>query len=206
MGSGAKPPDGDERLDETLDGLVQASLAGDKDAFRRLVESRRELVFRVAWQRLGNAEDAKAVTQAVFIRLWRHLHRYDRSRKFDTWLYQVTVNAAIDHRRRERRRATETEFDETFHAPAASDTAERDVQAREVHRIMTELAGELTEKQRDAFLLREVEGLPTAEVAEALGSTESTVRNHVFQARRILRRALLERYPEYARGAGEEES
>ena len=65
--------------------------------------------------------------------------------------------------------------------------------------VAGELAGDLTEKQRTIFLLREVEGLPSKEVAEITGCRESTVRNHLFNARRVLRQAVLERYPEYAR-------
>ena len=65
--------------------------------------------------------------------------------------------------------------------------------------IFRELAAELTEKQRTVFVLREVEGLPSKEVAEVLGCRESTVRNHLFNARKYLRRAIVERYPEYAR-------
>ena len=71
----------------------------------------------------------------------------------------------------------------------------------EVERIFVELAAELTEKQRLIFLLRETEGLASAEVAEIAGCEESTVRNHLFNARKILRQKLVERYPEYARHA-----
>jgi RNA polymerase sigma-70 factor (ECF subfamily) len=64
--------------------------------------------------------------------------------------------------------------------------------------IFHELAAELTEKQRAVFLLREVEGMSSQEVADVVGCRESTVRNHLFNARKILRRELVARYPEYA--------
>ena len=171
---------------------------------------KRQLVFRTAFQQLGNGEDARTVAQGVFIRLWQKLDRYDPARRFDTWLYRLTVNAAIDHHRRRRARAIEVEFDEAFEPPATASAAndgERALQLREVQRVLDELAGELTEKQRTAFLLREVEGVPTAEVASVLRTTESTVRNHVFQARKLLREALAQRFPEYLpRGPREEGS
>jgi RNA polymerase sigma factor (sigma-70 family) len=66
-----------------------------------------------------------------------------------------------------------------------------------VRRIFAELAVKLTPAQRTAFVLREVEGLATAEVAQVMGCTEATVRNHVFQARATLRKELTARYPEY---------
>ncbi len=77
---------------------------------------------------------------------------------------------------------------------------------KEVETILDELTAELSERQRAVFLLREVEGLASPEVARILGCKSSTVRNHLFAARRILRRELARRYPEYAgpTAAGEE--
>lgn len=198
------------RPDESVvNGWIEASLAGDQAAFGRLVQAKQALVFRAAWNRLGDAEEARAVSQAVFVRLWKNLDRYDRSRRFDTWLYRLTVNAAIDHHRRAVARPGQTGFDELFECTPArvegGDTeAERELETAEIGRILHELTALLTDKQRQAFLLREIEGLPTGEVAEVLQTSESTVRNHVFQARKLLREELLSRYPEYARHLGGE--
>jgi RNA polymerase sigma-70 factor (ECF subfamily) len=75
-----------------------------------------------------------------------------------------------------------------------------ELQHREVTGIFQELASGLTARQRVAFLLREVEGLSSQEVASILGCRQSTVRNHLFNARRYLRRELASRFPEYAPG------
>lgn len=185
-----------------IEALVARSREGERAAFDELVRRRRDLVFRVAFQQVRDPEAAKSVTQAVFVQLWRKLDRYDPSRRFDTWLHQVTVNAAIDHHRRGARRRRESSLDEALQLPDAAGAdgpaAERRMRSLEVARILHELTRELPERQRAAFLLREAEGLTSAEVAEALGTSESTVRNHVLQARRTLRAALVERYPEYA--------
>lgn len=183
----------DEEQRRTL-ALIRASRSGDEDAFRQLVESKRDKVYRIAYNHLGRPDDARQVAQAVFVRLWRSLDRYDDARPFDTWLHQVTVNASIDHHRRSKARAAERPLDE---AMTMARPAEDPVEAAEVGRILEELVALLSEKQRMAFLLREVERLPTSEVAAALGTTESTVRNHVFQARRILREEMARRHPEY---------
>jgi RNA polymerase sigma-70 factor (ECF subfamily) len=193
------------RPDEAqVDAWIALSLQGDQEAFGRLVEAKQALVLRAAWNRLGDREAARSVAQAVFVRLWQNLDRFDRSRRFDTWLYRLTVNAAIDHHRRAAARPGQTGFDELFEATAATvaggeTEAERDFETAEIGRVLHELTALLTDKQRQAFLLREVEGLPTGEVAEILETSESTIRNHVFQARKLLRRELLQRYPEYAR-------
>mgnify|MGYP000657411584 CR=1 FL=1 len=109
--------------DEQVRSLVKAAKAGDEDAFRRLVELKRDKVYRVAYHHLGRPDDARQVAQAVFVRLWRHLDRYDEARPFDTWLYPVTANAAIDHHRRQKVRAPERPLDED--RPTAFDAAAR---------------------------------------------------------------------------------
>jgi RNA polymerase sigma-70 factor (ECF subfamily) len=186
---------------EAVASLVRAALGGDQDAFRQLVERKRDLVFRVAHHHLGNVDDAREVAQGVFVRVWRNLHSYDPSRAFDTWLYQVTANAAIDHHRRKKARPVETSFDDVrLQAGEATGRPPLDsLEVAELGRVLHEVSGVLGERQRLAFYMREVEGLPTRDVAAALGTTESTVRNHVFQARKLLREALRQRYPEYAR-------
>jgi len=72
-----------------------------------------------------------------------------------------------------------------------------ELREQEVSAIFQELAASLTEKQRAIFLLREVEGLGSPEVAEIVGCQQSTVRNHLFNARKLLKQKLRERYPEY---------
>jgi len=191
----------DEEQRETVR-LVRLARAGDQDAFRQLVERKRDRVFRVAWQHLGNADDARTVAQGVFVRLWQNLDKYDETRAFDTWLYQVTAHAAIDHHRRRKARPAEAPLDDALHAAAA---AADPVETSELRRVLHSLVGELSEKMRLAFLMREVEGLSTAEVAEALGTTQSTVRNHVFTARKLLREAIETRYPELGRSMGSQD-
>src|SRR5262245_54094117 len=84
------------RDDEDLRDLIRAAADGDRRAFEDLVLRKRERVVRTAFQIVGDIEDARDVAQAVFLRLWRTLQRFDLERRFDTWLYRITVNAAID--------------------------------------------------------------------------------------------------------------
>src|SRR5262245_65761742 len=84
------------RDDEDLNDLIRAAAGGDRRAFEDLVLRKRERVVRTAYQITGDLEDARDVAQSVFLRLWRVLQRFDLQRKFDTWLYRITVNAAID--------------------------------------------------------------------------------------------------------------
>lgn len=201
--------------------LVERAAAGDLDAFTALVDTRRERVFWIAYHIVSDAELARDVAQEVFLRLYRVLRRFRRGGRFDAWLYRITLHLAIDALRKERPHRQAASLDDLLEgaAPAgepgtgagsgpgpggpmgagagAGGGPSAALYRREVRRIFQELAGCLGRKQRAAFILREIEGLPTAEVAAILGTTESTVRNHILQARRLLQEGLRARYPEY---------
>jgi len=181
--------------------LIRAAVAGDTRAFEDLVVRKREQVVRTAYQVIGDLEDARDVAQRVFLRLWKILDRFDPRRRFDTWVYRITVNAAIDHlRSRGARPAPQPLPDDEsrLESSAALDGpgAERALDLSELQRAFHRLAARLAPKQRAAFVLRELEGRETAEVARILNVRQSTVRNHLLQARRALRAGLEREYPE----------
>lgn len=177
--------------------LAAAARGGDELAFAELVRRHQAGVRRCASRVLGDEEEARDVAQLAFVRAWENLPRYDATWSFSTWLYRIATNIAIDVLRardsRERTHASHLRLvTDRVGASAPRELAEQEVQA-----IFAELARGLTPNQRVAFLYREVEGMPTAEVAKILGCSEATVRNHVFQARAVLRQELARRYPEY---------
>jgi len=185
------------RDDEDLTDLIRAAAGGDRRAFEDLVLTKRERVVRTAFQITGNLEDAKDVAQGVFLRLWRVLQRFDLTKRFDTWLYRITVNAAIDHvRERGPKGFLQALPDDA--GERLRDTSrgpEELLDLNELQGAFLRLAARLAPKQRASFVLKEIEGLDTAEVARILGVTESTVRNHLLQARRVLREGLERDYP-----------
>ena len=184
--------------DSAIGDWIRAAAAGDREAFGALVRATRAQVVRTAFQITGDMEDAKDVAQGVFLRLWKVLRRYDPGRRFDTWLYRITVNAAIDHLRERGPRGILQPLPEDpaalGAAPAPDQGTTLDLAA--LQRAFLRLAAGLAPKQRAVFVLREIEGRDTAEIAEILGITESTVRNHLHQARKILRRGIERDYPE----------
>jgi RNA polymerase sigma-70 factor, ECF subfamily len=183
--------------------LIRAAAAGDRKAFEVLVRLKRERVVRTAWQVTGDLEDARDVAQGVFLRLWRSLDRFEAGRRFDTWLYRMTVNAAIDHLRSRGPRGVLQPFpagrQETWRATPGADDAVAIEQLREAFRT---LAARLAPRQRAAFVLKEIEGLEIADVARILGIADSTVRNLLLQARRALRIGLERDYPSLVPGRG----
>jgi RNA polymerase sigma-70 factor (ECF subfamily) len=184
-------------MDDRAD--VEAALAGDDDAFARLVRRHSGGLHRTVARILGDESEAWDVVQLAFVRAWQRLDRYNPRWSFATWLYRIGTNLAIDFirsrssRERAHRAGTEHRLRVVGESKPASELAE----SGEVDWLLSQLVDSLTPQQRSAFVLREVEGMDTAEVAEVLGCSATTVRNHVFQARKVLRRELEARFPEY---------
>lgn len=184
--------------------LVRKAALGDEAAFETLVRRKRERVYWIAYRIIGSKDDALEIAQATFVRLWRSLDKFDPAQNFDTWLYRVTVNLAIDHyRSRSSARATVSLDDHEGDSPGephpdpGAENPFAAVAGSELSRIFETLAARLGEKQRAVFVLSQIEGIPTEEIAQIMGITPSTVRNHLFQARRALQEGIRKHYPEY---------
>jgi RNA polymerase sigma-70 factor (ECF subfamily) len=174
---------------------IRAAAEGDREAFDELVRLKRERVVRTAYQVTGDLEDARDVAQWVFLRLWKILPRFDPKRRFDTWLYRITVNAAIDMIRTRAPKGAIQPLPDDPADLAVEDGPERALDLGQLQTVFSHLAARLAPKQRAAFVLREIEGLKTGEVAGILGVRESTVRNHLHQARRLMRGWIEREYP-----------
>lgn len=189
-----REPVRDDRDDREL---AAAARHGDEAAFAQLVRRHQVGIRRCAQRILGDAEEARDVAQLAFVRAWQKLSRYDPKWSFSTWLYRIATNLAIDMLRSRDSRDRSHAGHLRLVGDAVAPTAPGDVAENEVQQIFLELAEGLSPSQRMAFVLREVEGRPTTEVAEVMGCSEATVRNHIFQARSVLRKELAARYPEY---------
>jgi len=188
--------------------LIRLAAEGDLEAFERLVERKRERVFWIACHIVGDRELARDVAQEVFLRLYRVIRRFRSGGPFDAWLHRITTNLSIDLLRRERPHRDTAALEDVPEAAGGPPSARAGGQEspagdalrrREIRRIFATLSALLSRKQRLAFVLREIEGLSTGEVADIMETRESTVRNHVLQARRTLQEELRRRYPEYCR-------
>ena len=183
--------------------LAIRARSGDMVSFETLVVRKTPAVVSLARRIVGNGEDARDVAQMVFLRVWNEVHRYDECFSLNTWLYRIATNLSIDFLRSSRSR--ERAHGATLHLVrereerTASD-ATRVAEDAELARLFESVSGRLSEKQKAAFVLKEMEELETSEIADILGCGESTVRNHLFNARKILRREIGRLYPEFVRG------
>jgi RNA polymerase sigma-70 factor (ECF subfamily) len=132
------------------------------------------------------------VAQEVFLRVFRFLGGFKPGNPFAGWVYRIAVNAVHDYRSRlGRRRRDEAEWMPGLEDLAAdSSRPERRDQEIDLRRQLEAALNVLSERERAVFVLRELEGLSTREVARSLGITGVTVRRHLGRARRSLQRAL----------------
>jgi RNA polymerase sigma-70 factor, ECF subfamily len=178
--------------------LVSWARGGDALAFEALVARKTPAVISIARRIVGNPEDARDVAQMAFLRIWERLENYDEAFSFNTWLYRITTNLSIDFLRSARSR--ERAHGATLHLVRQREEASgfqttRAAEDGEVARLFERVSGRLSGKQKAAFVLREMEDCDTREIAQILRCGESTVRNHLFNARRILRREILRLHP-----------
>ncbi|MFZ2493543.1 MAG: RNA polymerase sigma factor [Thermoanaerobaculia bacterium] len=178
--------------------LVQTIRGGDQGAFEQLVRRKTSKVYALCCRIIGNAEDAKDISQLVFIKLWENLDKYDPQYAFDTWLYRMVTNVAIDFMRS--RQSRDNAVNSNLRLVKTATEAEQTVvvQRKEVEAVFDDVSGILSPKQKTIFVMNQMEDLPSAEIARILGCRESTVRNHLFNARKAMQAQLQKRYPEYA--------
>ena len=173
-------------------------MAGDAHAFEALVSRHQDRVYRLARRLTGDPADAEEAVQDTFLRVHRSLVRFRGESRFTTWLYRVATNCALQARRRRSRRPTEPlddylpRFDgqgrharDVDHARAAQ--ADELIDRQRLERRVRGALQRLPALYRTPFVLRDLEELPTAEVASVLGLTEATVRQRVHRARLMLR-------------------
>jgi RNA polymerase sigma-70 factor (ECF subfamily) len=182
--------------------LVERVLAGDRRAFESLVRRHEQRVFRVTLAVLGNIEDAEDAMQETFVKAFRHLSQFRKESRFSTWLMRIAVNAAIQKRRTRKNyvQLSDAETSEGHITPKRCEQWKSDPEAlygkKEIHRIVEDAIQALPEIYREAFVLRDVEGLSAEEAAEVLGIGIPAVKSRLLRARLMLREMLSEKFEE----------
>jgi len=180
---------------------VERTLAGDRDAYRVLVERHSHNIFRLAYRMTGNRHDAEEVVQEAFLRGYQKLGQFAARANFGTWGYRIAANYAIDRMRqrqkeearREAPRKDEmegTENDPLSRVQDEAPTPERLTQSLELKKQMKLALAGLSEAERTAFVMRHWEGCGIEEIAAVLKSSSNATKNTVFRAVQKLRQAL----------------
>jgi RNA polymerase sigma-70 factor (ECF subfamily) len=177
-----------ERDSASLAPVVERARAGDSAAFGQIMDHCQRKVISTAWRMLGDREDARDAAQEVFLRAYKYLGGFDTAEDFSGWLYRITVNVCRDIARKRGRLDQFKSFESeremgNLEALASGENVEAAAIQSEQQEIIARALSTLSKRERAAIVLRDLEGLPTEEVARILGSSQTTVRSQISSAR-----------------------
>ena len=181
--------------DEELVALCQQ---GQGQYFDILVRKYMEKAFRIAFDFTRDKEEAKDLSQEAFLRAFSRIKQFDGRSSFYTWFYRLVVNLCLDYARRKGRVRWQSLDGITEENPERAELADRNgtpdehAIAGEAKRRAESTLKSMSDKQRTAFLLRNHQGLPIADIAKVMKTTEATVRVYLHRAVAALRQSLLE--------------
>jgi RNA polymerase sigma-70 factor (ECF subfamily) len=178
--------------------VIRRVRAGETALFEILMRRHNRRVYRVARSIVKDESEAEDVMQEAYVNAYTHLHQFAERAQFSTWLTRIAVHEALA---RVRKRGRLTEFDENEEASEqtmaafnfTARTPEQQASNAELRALLEAAVESLPQGYRIVFVLREIEGLNTAETAESLGVTEETVKTRLHRARALLREELFQR-------------
>ena len=176
--------------------IIEAVLTGDINRYGELVDRYQLAVWKLAYSFTGNFEDARELSQNGFVKAYRNLSRFRGTAQFSTWLYRIVANECKDFLKRKARQPAwvpllqvdsasgeEVLFETEDLASGPRDLLDQKERAKNISRAI----GELPMKQRAAFILCHLQGVPLKEAAEVMGIRLGTVKTHLFRATERLR-------------------
>jgi RNA polymerase sigma-70 factor, ECF subfamily len=176
--------------------IIQQVLAGNTALFELLMRRYNERIYRAARSIVRDEQEAEDVMQQAYVNAFTHLRQFNGSAQFSTWLTRIAINEALARvRRRGRYEALDDDLSnvEPFMSTNPVPNPERQAFVGELRGLLEWAIDTLPDGMREVFVLRDVEGLSTAEVAESLEVSEDVVKTRLSRGRAALRRALLER-------------
>ncbi|MDH4223784.1 MAG: sigma-70 family RNA polymerase sigma factor [candidate division Zixibacteria bacterium] len=184
-----------EKEENELLDIVRRAQKGEGEAFQKIVNKYKAQVAGIAYRMVGDYEDAKDISQMVFVKVYQNLNRFDTTKKLSTWLYRITINASIDFIRKFRKHRFEMLDNIMGELKEKKNDVEKVYQRGLVRWAINEALGSLNPKQRSVFVLRDLQGLDIKEVAQVTGMPQATVRWYLHRARARLRDELIKHHP-----------
>ena len=179
--------------------IVAQILAGDRDAFRVLVERHSRSIFRVVYRMTGNQQDTEEIVQETLLRAYKSLERFELRANFSTWLYRIAVNRTLDFLNTRKAQMHKDAYqivenpdaeEKQVQLPAADPGPDRLLLSAEMKRKIAGAMGLLTPAERVAFTMRHMEGRSIEEISQALNLKVNAAKNSVFRAVQKLRQQL----------------
>jgi RNA polymerase sigma-70 factor (ECF subfamily) len=197
-----------QRTADSEDFSIEALQQGDKHEFARLVETYSGLVFRLAYKMMENEQDAEDILQETFLKAYRGIQSFDGRSKISSWLYRIAVNESLMILRKKRQPVFSIDeasdpSDESTEPQQIADWCclpEEELMSDEARTHLDHAVEELPPSLKIVFILRDLEGLSTAETGEVLNLSETAVKTRLSRARLRLREKLTGYFKEYSLG------
>ena len=174
--------------------VVSRVLEGDTPLFEVLMRRHNERVYRAARAILRDEREAEDVMQEAYVNAYAHLAQFDGRAKFSTWLTKIAVyEALLRAKRLARYRQLDDSAEDTVMPTTPSPDPEHQAFGAELRTLIEAAIDALGDGYREVFMLRQVEGLSTAETADVLGVSEDVVKTRLTRARRAIQQDLLDR-------------
>ena len=177
---------------------IRLAKEGDEQAFEALVTAYERKVYNYALRSTGNEEDAMDVTQEVFLRVYRSLPGFKEESSFSTWLYRITYNICVDFSRKHAKRKElylgvdgETADGKEIELPDESYAPEAVYGQKELREEIAGALMHLSDQHREVLVMREINGMSYAQIAEVLELEEGTVKSRIARARENLRKIIV---------------
>src|SRR6266567_2247769 len=176
--------------------LIRRAQKGDSAAFNEIVLAYRKRILGTITRLIARAEDVEDVAQEVFLRLYFSLDQLRTAEVFEPWLYRLTVNAAYDYLRRQKRRQESRMSDlseqQVIMADASAGVKKQgeEVRRTKVREMVQSLLGKVSEEDRILLMLKEVEGLSLKELEQVYKVNENALKVRLFRARQRVLKAL----------------
>lgn len=189
--------------DLTDEAIVERVRAGEHELYEILIRRHNQRLYRVARSILRDDAEAEDVMQDAYVRAYSHLHQFEGRASFTTWLTKIAVYEALARARRNGRFLTcdDTSMDErtiTGDPAALPRTPEDELSQQELRHLLTEAIDSLPATHRLVFVMRQVEGISTEDVAESLGISPENVKVRLHRAKAALRKDIDRRVGQHA--------
>jgi len=171
--------------------LIKSFLDGNQDSFEELVNRYKNLVYSVITRQTRDVEEANDISQEVFIKVYKNLHKYTAEYKFSTWIMRITSNHIIDMHRRKKIETVSIEATE-YRADSHADSPETELIRADQAKRINKIVDTLPEKYKIPVILYHHDDLTYQEISEKTDEPLSKVKNRIFRGRKILKALLAE--------------
>lgn len=176
--------------------VVAQVLAGDREAFRLLVDRHTRSIYGVAYRMTGNQQDAEEIMQETFLRAYKALYKFELRSSFATWIYRIAVNRCLDFLKAKKMTDTvqiaddPNEGEREIQIAAGNPGPDRLLMSNEARQKIDQAIGLLSPTERVAFTMRHMEGKSIEEISKTLKVRASAAKNSIFRAVQKIRQEL----------------